>query len=175
MLLLLSWSCGFLRRPLFLYSVVTSFDTLVGIKFYVLSLCDWELFRWIWLFYWEAAFLKNWCHVLLIHKLCSSQKNHPFNYRLWGSWSLLWWSTPMANLESHSVSLDKSWSTQIEPTQTQGEHANSTQKGIRLNLNPSNCEVIVLTTAPPYHPTIYKIQLNKHLNYHQSHYFLYFT
>jgi len=42
-------------------------------------------------------------------------------------------------------------STRREPTHTRGEHANSTQKGPRRgsNLEPSHCEVTVLTTTPP--------------------------
>jgi len=41
-----------------------------------------------------------------------------------------------------------------EPTHTQGEHANSTQKGPsrELNLEPSCCEATLLTTTPPCSP-----------------------
>jgi len=46
---------------------------------------------------------------------------------------------------------------QREPTHTQEEHANSTQKGPSQdsNLEPSSCEAVVLTTTPlcsPVHP-----------------------
>jgi len=46
--------------------------------------------------------------------------------------------------------------TRREPTQTRGEHANSTQKGPRWgsNLDPSRCEATVLTTTPPCSPLI---------------------
>ena len=49
-----------------------------------------------------------------------------------------------------------SWSTQREPMHKWGEHANSTQKGPRwgLNLEPSRCEVTVLTTTPPCSPVV---------------------
>ena len=43
------------------------------------------------------------------------------------------------------------WEEAREPTHTQGEQANSTQKVPRweLNLEPSHCEATVLTTTPP--------------------------
>jgi len=58
-----------------------------------------------------------------------------------------------------------SQSTRREPTHTQGEHANSTQKSPRwgLNLEHSHCEATVLTTTPPCSPEYkskYKINLN---------------
>ena len=45
-----------------------------------------------------------------------------------------------------------------EPTQAQGEHANSTQKHPDLEMNPGPCEATVLTTAPPAH-SILSIEL----------------
>ena len=43
-------------------------------------------------------------------------------------------------------------STRRKPTQTRGEHANSTQKGRDSNPGPSCCEATALTTAPPCCP-----------------------
>ena len=47
-----------------------------------------------------------------------------------------------------------SWSTQREPMYAQGEHANSTQKGLSQDSNqePSCCKVTVLTITPPCSP-----------------------
>ena len=49
----------------------------------------------------------------------------------------------------------RSLSTRREPTQTQREHANSTQKGPDPDSNsgPSGCKVTVLTITPMYHQT----------------------
>ena len=44
-------------------------------------------------------------------------------------------------------------STRRKPTQTRGEHANSTQKGRDSNPGPSCCEATPLTTAPPCCPS----------------------
>ena len=50
-------------------------------------------------------------------------------------------------------------STRREPTHTWGEHANSTQKGPsqKLNLEPSRCEAMVLTTTPPCSPGLFYV------------------
>ena len=63
-------------------------------------------------------------------------------------------------------------STWREPTHTRGEHANSTQKGPRwgLNLEPSRCEAMVLTTTPPCSPFLQHIRLYilRFIDFHPS-------
>jgi len=56
-----------------------------------------------------------------------------------------------------------SWSTRREPTQTRGEHANSTQKGPRRGSNPepSRCEATVLTTTPLCSPSLIHVSEKK--------------
>lgn len=63
-------------------------------------------------------------------------------------------------------SVGGSQSTWREPTQTRGEHANSTWIGPGLGIKPkliaSCCKATVLTTAPPGHPEIqYLIENNR--------------
>jgi len=67
-------------------------------------------------------------------------------------------------------------STRREPTHTRGERANSTQNGPsqELNLEPSRCEITVLTTTPPCCPFVEtvmckRISLQLDFKYSSSH------
>ena len=53
------------------------------------------------------------------------------------------------SIECMSFDVGGNRSTRRKPTQTRGEHANSTQKGQDSNPGPSCCEATALTTAPP--------------------------
>ena len=56
------------------------------------------------------------------------------------------------SIECMSFDVGGNRSTRRKPTQTRGEHANSTQKGRDSNPGPSCCEATALTTAPPCCP-----------------------
>ena len=61
------------------------------------------------------------------------------------------------SIECMSFDVGGNRSTRRKPTQTRGEHANSTQKGRDSNPGPSCCEATALTTAPPCCQTSYSI------------------
>ena len=54
------------------------------------------------------------------------------------------------SIECMSFDVGGNRSTWKKPTQTRGEHANSTQKGRDSNPGPSCCEATSLTTVLPY-------------------------